>query len=289
MQTLQRIIWLASFPKSGNTWTRSFLAQALMPSDKAPGINELKAFTTSDIRQDFFDRAAGRPFEARDFDDWLRMRVTVQKLIAGAKPGHHFVKTHCQIQRIGGIDVIDPTVTAAAVYILRNPFDVAPSYARHLGVDLDQAITMMLNPKMLNASPTRIFEIIGRWDDHIASWTGARGLPMHVMRYEDMIADTERAFRGLLKFLQAPVPDGKLRRAIRATSFDALKKQEAAQGFVERPPTMETPFFTKGKAGAWREDLSPGQVARLREGFLPALEKWYPELLDETAEVAAKA
>lgn len=289
MQSLQRIIWLASFPKSGNTWTRSFLAHALMPKDQAPGINELRNFTSSDVRQDFFDTAAGRPYVADDFDDWLQMRVKALRVIAGSKPSHHFVKTHCQIMRVGKIDVIDPSVTAAAVYILRNPFDVAPSYARHMGVDIDRAITMMLNPKMLNASASRIFEVIGRWDDHIAGWTSARGLPMHVMRYEDMAADTERAFRGLLGFLQAPIADGRLRRAIRATSFDALKKQEQAQGFIERPPTMETPFFTKGKAGAWREDLSPGQVARLREAFLPALERWYPELLDETAKVAAQA
>ncbi|MGF1447618.1 MAG: sulfotransferase domain-containing protein [Pikeienuella sp.] len=289
MQSLQRIIWLASFPKSGNTWTRSFLAQALMPPGQAPDINNLRAFTTADIRQDFFDKAAGRPFAARDFDEWLTMRVKAVRLIAGSKPGHHFVKTHCQVVRIGQVDVIDPAVTAAAVYILRNPFDVAPSYARHLGIEIDRAIDMMLNPKALNASANRIFEIVGRWDAHVASWTGAPGLPRHVMRYEDMLADSEKAFRGLLGFLQAPVQDGQLRRALRATSFAALKKQEADQGFIERPPTMSAPFFAKGQAGAWREDLTPGQVARLREAFLPALERWYPELLEETAAIAAKA
>ncbi len=289
MQSLQRIIWLASFPKSGNTWTRSFLAQALMPPGEAPDINNLRKFTTSDIRQDFFDKAAGRPYRAPDFDDWLKTRVKAVRLIAASKPGHHFVKTHCQILRIGQIDVIEPAVTAAAVYILRNPFDVAPSYARHMGVGIDEAIGMMENPKMLNASETQIFEVVGRWDDHVASWTEAPGLPRHVMRYEDMTADPERAFRGLLKFLQAPVPDGRLRKALRATSFEKMKRQEEEKGFVERPPKMQTPFFTKGKAGAWREDLTPAQVARIREAFLPAIERWYPEMLEETAEIAGRA
>ncbi len=289
MSSLQRIIWLASFPKSGNTWTRSFLAHALMPPGEAPDINNLRRFTTSDIRQDFFDKAAGRPYVAADFDDWLLTRVKAVRLIAGSKPGHHFVKTHCQIRRVGQINIIEPQVTAAAVYILRNPFDIAPSYARHLGVEIDRAVEMMQAPKMLNASESKIFEFVGRWDEHVASWTGARGLPIHVMRYEDMIADTEGAFRGLLGFLRAPVTDGRLRRAIRATSFDALKRQEAEKGFVERPPNMATPFFTKGQAGAWREDLTPAQVARLRAAFLPAIERWYPELVAETAEVAARA
>lgn len=288
MNSLQRIIWLASFPKSGNTWLRSFLAQYFMPEGKAPDINSLKQFTTADVRQDFFDRAAGRRFEAADFDDWLRTRVKAVRLIAASKTGHHFVKTHCQVQRIGPIDVIDPAVTAAAIHVIRNPFDVAPSYARHLAISVDEAIDKMLSPQALNATETRIFEIVGRWDDHAASWQGAKGLPLHAMRYEDMKADTERAFRGLLSFLQAPVKDGQLRRAIRATSFEALRKQEDTQGFVEKPAGMDR-FFAKGQAGAWREDLTPAQVARLREGFLPALERWYPELLDETAEVAAKA
>lgn len=286
--SLQRIIWLASFPKSGNTWLRSFLAQYFTEDGKAPDINSLKQFTTADVRQDFFDRAAGRRFEARDFDDWLRTRVKAVRLIAGSKPGHHFVKTHCQVLRIGPIDVIEPAVTAAAIHVLRNPFDVAPSYARHLGITVDEAIDKMLEPKALNATDTKIFEIVGRWDDHATSWSAARGLPMHRMRFEDMKADPERAFRALLGFLKAPVQDGKLRRAIRETSFDALRKQEDAKGFVERPAGMER-FFAKGQAGAWREDLTPAQVARLREGLLPAIEQWYPELVEETAEVAARA
>lgn len=283
---LRRIIWIASFPKSGNTWTRSLLANYFMPKDRAPGINELRRFTTADIRQDFFDKAAGRPFHARDFDEWLEMRPKALRLIAASKPSAHFVKTHSRIDRVGPYDLIPPDVTAAAIYVMRNPFDVAPSYARHLGVDLDAAIEMMTNPKALNASTTNIFEVIGRWDAHIGSWLAAPGLPRHVMRYEDMAADPERAFRGLLGFLQAPVNDGQLRRAIRAASFESMKKQERQKGFVERPEHMES-FFTRGTAGGWREDLSPHQVTRLREAFLPALERHWPEMLEETAAFAS--
>ena len=288
MSDLRRIIWLASYPKSGNTWTRSFLAHYFMPPGKAPDINNLRRFTTADVRQDFFDNAAGRPFVARDLGDWLAVRVKAVRLIAASKPGNHFVKTHCQALQLGGIDLIEPAVTAGAVYILRNPFDVAPSYARHLGIGIDEVIAMMEREDAMVATESRIYEVFGRWDRHIATWTEAPGLPRHVMRYEDMTADTERAFRGLLGFLGAPVEDGRLRRAIRATSFTALRKQEEEKGFVERPPGMER-FFAKGQAGAWREDLSPAHVARIRQSFLPALERWYPEMLEETAAVAARA
>lgn len=288
MSDAQRIIWLASFPKSGNTWTRSFLAQYFMPPGDAPDINNLRKFTTADVRQDFFDRAAGRPYQGETIEDWLAVRRKALRLIALSKPGHHFVKTHCRIDRIAGEDLIPPEVTAAAIYILRNPFDLALSYGRHLGLSIEDVTKNMAFDGAMNVTPSKIFEVIGRWDAHIESWTTAPGLPRHVMRYEDMTADPERAFRGLLGFLRAPVQDGKLRRAIRATSFKELRKQEERHGFIERPPQMER-FFARGEAGAWREEMTPAQVAAIREAFLPAIERWYPELLEETAEMAARA
>lgn len=282
MTDLRRILWLASFPKSGNTWVRSFLANYFAPDGQTLDINSLRRFTTADVRQDFFDRAAGRPFTARDFDDWLALRPAVLRLIAGSKPGPHFVKTHSRIERIGPIDLIPAEVTAAAIYILRNPFDVAPSYARHLGLSLDEAIDRMLAPKALNATPTRIFEVIGRWDAHATSWLDAPGLAPHLMRYETMVADPAAAFTALLRALRAPLDPARLDRALAATAFETLQQHEAAHGFVERPAVMAQ-FFARGRAGAWREDLSAAQVARLRAGFLPALERWYPDLAAETA------
>ncbi|MEM7670344.1 MAG: sulfotransferase domain-containing protein [Pseudomonadota bacterium] len=277
----QRIIWLASYPKSGNTWTRYFLAQYFMPPDERPGINDLRKFTLADVRQDFFDKANGGPFKAQSFEEWLKIRPRVLRLLADARPGHHFVKTHCQIQRIGEIDVIPPEVTAAGVYIMRNPFDVAPSLARHLSMSMDQTIDRLLDPKSLNTTPTLIFEILGRWDHHVQSWCTARGLPLHVMRYEDMVSDTEKSFRGLLTYLQAPIQDGQLRRAIRASSFQELRKQEDRDGFRERPTGMDK-FFAKGTSGGWRDALTPDQAGRIRREFLPMLERYYPEMLDET-------
>ncbi|MEM8625202.1 MAG: sulfotransferase domain-containing protein, partial [Pseudomonadota bacterium] len=175
-----------------------------------------------------------------------------------------------------------PAVTAAAIYLIRNPFDVAQSYSRHLAVDLDTTIGMMTDPEARNVSPNRIFEVIGRWDTHISSWLDAPGLNRHVMRYEDMIADPLAAFTELLGFLRADVPPDRVRAAVEATAFDSLRAAEKKAGFRERPSHMPT-FFAKGKAGSWREELTPKQVDRLREAFLPAIEKWYPEMLEEIA------
>jgi hypothetical protein len=97
MNDLQRIIWLASFPKSGNTWARTFLANYFQPPGKAVDINSLRQFTTADVRQDFFDKADGGRFRGKTVSDWIKVRPKALRLIAASKSGHHFVKTHCQV------------------------------------------------------------------------------------------------------------------------------------------------------------------------------------------------
>ncbi|WP_397542206.1 sulfotransferase domain-containing protein [Roseovarius salis] len=285
MSDLRRIIWLASYPKSGNTWMRSLLAHYFMPPGQAPDINNLRRFTTADVRQDFFDAANGGPFAGRGLEDWLRVRPQALRLIAGSKRGTHFVKTHCQAVRFMGVDLIPPEVTAGAVYILRNPFDLAPSFARHQSADIDTAIGRMMNPDTIMGTETGIYDAMGRWDDHLRAWTEAPGLPRHVVRYEDLLDKPAKAMRGLLDFLSVKPDSAKLAKAINATTFEAMKKQEETHGFLERPAGMQA-FFARGQAGVWREDLTPAQVARIREAFMPALEKWYPEMLEETAAFA---
>jgi hypothetical protein len=288
MQSLQRIIWLASFPKSGNTWMRALLGNYLIGGTKALGINELNRFTTGDIRQDFFDHVAGKPFVAEDFDDWLKHRTKVLRVIAASKPNYHFVKSHSKMKRVENYDLIPPEVTAAAIYILRNPFDVVPSYSRHLSIGIDETIERMQNTIATTATDTKIFEVLGRWDDHVNSWLGAPGLPLCVVRYEDLLEDTEKELRKILNFLKIPAKDGQMRRAIRHASFKSLQKQEQSKGFKERPEGMAQ-FFAKGTSGGWREALTPAQIARVREAFLPVIEKHYPELLEETAAIAETA
>ena len=283
---MRRIIWLASFPKSGNTWIRVLLANYFMPKSKAPDINSLNQFTTGDIRKDFFDRALGRPYQGKSIEEWLEVRQKALRLIALSKPNHHFVKTHCTTVRMHDMDIIPPEVTAAAVYVMRNPFDLAPSFARHQSSDVDSTIERMCSTTNIMATTTGLFEPLGRWDDHVNSWTMAPGLPLHVIRYEDMQANAGKVVSGMLeKFMRVKVDRPKLAYAVKAASFKSLQKQEKEIGFAEKPATMKS-FFAKGKSGSWREDLTPEQVGRIRDAFGETLQKWYPEMMDETEKFA---
>lgn len=284
------IVWLASYPKSGNTWVRALLGNYFHGGKTPLSIDDLAKITGGDTRRELYDRAAGRPFRAQDFDECIALRPKVQRLIAAqARGGRRLVKTHSRIERIGPIDLILPEVTAGAVYILRNPFDIAPSFAGHTGQGIDAAIANMTNPRMVFGRENGIMEVLGSWDGHVESWLTAPGLSRHAIRYEDLVRDTETAMRGLLRFLQTPVRDGQLRRAIRHSRFDELRRQEKAGGFRERPKTASARFFRKGRPGTWRAELTPAQAAKLRAAFLPALEKHYPELLAETEEFAKSA
>ncbi len=285
MSDLRRIIWLASYPKSGNTWMRTLLAHYFLPPGMAPDINNLRHFTTADIRQDFFDRANGAPFSSQNIDDWLRVRPKALAMIAASRTGTHFVKTHCKVVNFRGQDLIPPQLTVGAIYMMRNPFDLAQSFARHQSADLDTTIDRMCNPNTMMGTQTGIRDAMGRWDDHIYSWTEAPGLSRHIIRYEDMLNNPAKCIRGLLDFMSLKPDAPKLAKAIKATTFEALKKQEQELGFQERPEGVDA-FFAKGQAGVWRDELTPQQVARMWEEFMPTLEKWYPEMLDETEEFA---
>ncbi len=286
--SLQRIIWLASFPKSGNTWVRTFLANYFLGEKREIGINALREFTLSDSRLDFYKKATGGRFAPEgDLSDYMRARAMALPLIAGAREGNHFVKTHQILDAIDGEPLIPPALTAAAIYILRNPFDVAPSFARHTGSSLDDTIARMVSATSIVGSGTGIFEVLGRWDDHVTSWTSAPGLPRVTVRYEDLLADPKRGFLPIFDFLQVTPHPQRLKKTIRATSFDALRKQEDESGFIERPAGMDK-FFHSGRAGGWRETLNDAQVATLHRAFEPALQRWYPELVEETGAIAKR-
>jgi len=284
MSSLRRIIWIGSFPKSGNTWVRAFLGSYF----ENVSINNLSTITTTDVRPEWFNMAVGGTFIGKSFDDSVKLRPKVQRLIAASKPGSSFVITHSKVDRVGPIDLILPEVTAAAICIIRNPFDVAISFARHSSISIDTSIDRMSDNASMTASPTKIIDVLGRWDDHVQSWLKAPGLARHVMRYEDMLANPKKEFKGLLGFLQVPVENKKLRLSLENTSFKALQRQEKNQGFKERPAGVDQ-FFVSGKSGGWKDSLTVEQVARIQKEFGPTIDELFPEVAKEAAEFIAKA
>lgn len=257
------IVWLASYPKSGNTWVRAFLANLLAGGQEPVDINRLPAFAHGEHHLHYYTQANGGPVDPNDFPRISRLRAPAQQILDASGPGVKFVKTHSAVRRVHGAPTINPTVTAAAVYILRNPLDVALSYADHYGMTVDATIDAMADEGwVINGDSLGVYQFLGPWSIHVRSWTEAKGLKCLTLRYEDLHSQPIRSFRGLVKFLGLSHDKAAIERAAGHAAFKSLKTQEASGGFVERSPHSQA-FFRSGRAGGWRDGLSERQVQRI--------------------------
>ena len=258
------ILWLASYPKSGNTWLRAFLANYLHNPEQAISINDLPNFMFGDGLAVHFEKVAGGPVADLSAEDLQRLRPAVHRMFVQSSGDTVFVKTHNAISYIDDIPTITPDATAGAIYIIRNPLDVAVSYAHHYGATADRAIDVLgSDDSMLPSHGHLVVQHLGSWSGHVRSWTTAPGLTPHIMRYEDMARAPDKAFRRLIKFLGLPYEADRLKKAIRFSSFKTLSGQEQASGFVESSPGDDRIFFRTGRTGNWRDMLDEAQVERI--------------------------
>ena len=257
------ILWLASYPKSGNTWTRAFLANLFMNQPKPVDINRLTNFAYAEYRLEFYEQVTGKKRSELTDEELNQARPMVQKLIASSSPNTVFVKTHSAMGFTNDVPTIEPSATEGGIYILRNPLDVCVSYAHHVGIDYDQAVRAMASSDtQLSTTDTLAFNVMGSWTDHVTSWADAEGLTRLVLRYEDLHRQPVKTFGKLVKFLGLPKNQERLERAIRFSSFKELANQESQTGFIEKSKKSEK-FFRKGKIGGWRDELNDNQVAQI--------------------------
>jgi hypothetical protein len=277
------IVWIASYPKSGNTWIRAFLhnlVRLTAGEDGEQDINEMARFSTWDLDKKRFAEFLGfEPDNAAHRAEIAATRHAVHRQIADSVDGLLFIKTHNCLVMDRGHSTINFDVTAGAVYVVRNPLDVAISYAHHSGMSVDDAIKRMAVTDAETAgSDTAVYEVQGSWSQHVWSWTRNPHRALHVTRYEDLLADPHTAFAALARHLLLDTTHRRLTRAIEQSSFARLQAQEREKGFRERPPNADRNFFREGRAGQWRDVLTPAQIDRVvrehgeqmqRFGYLP--------------------
>ncbi len=272
------IIWLASYPKSGNTWVRAFLYNLFLNPDKPVPPNELARLTYGDSSKQWYQAVSDRPLAELTDAEIAALVPKVHRHLASLEPGTIFVKTHNYLGPVFDVPSITMECTAGAVYVVRNPLDMVASLASHFGTDIDGAITMLNDPKEgAPASESQVTQVYCDWSTHVTSWTARDNKALLVMRYEDMMAKPIDAFGRLVRFLGVNANRKRVRKAIDFSSFRVLQKLEKKQGFRERSVHAES-FFRRGKAGEWKNDLSPEQVDKIvschheqmeRFGYLP--------------------
>lgn len=269
------LIWLASYPKSGNTWFRIFLTNYMRDSDTPASINQLEDSSMSSSRV-HFDQAFGI-LSSELTPDEIDMRRPELYAYWVANEQLRFHKVHDAYTYLpDGQPLLGSPKGQAAIYFVRNPFDVAISYAHHNGhQNFDRQIQFMCDPDAIMAKNTvglqrQLRQKLGRWGDHILSWRQAP-IPVHMMKYEEMLSDTYGTFFKALEFLGITPEPEQLKKAILFSSFEEVKKQEAAEGFREKPHLAKAFFREGGKSK--KKQLSASQKQVLLDTF--------PDLLNE--------
>ena len=257
---MSSIIWLASYPKSGNTWVRAFLQNYLDAGDRPSDINAMDRYFADESKPNWYAPYVPGSLGDLDLAGICALRPRVQCDIAASRPGSIFVKTHNFLGAYQDSPLHEMSVTAGAIYIVRNPLDVVLSLADHFSLSIDEAIMFMNNEA--TGSPTdeaNVASVLSSWSVHVQSWTASTDDSTFVLRYEDLLAKPAKGFKSLVSFLGLKQDAALLRRAIHFSSFPELRKQEQQRGFIERSPNSKR-FFRAGRKNQWRTVLSHDQV-----------------------------
>lgn len=275
------LIWLASYPKSGNTWLRSFLHNLLLDLPQSAAINELDQLCFGGSSRKWFEAVAPVPLEELSPETLAQLIPAAHASMTKVSDKSRFVKTHNCFGTWFDVPLQTTELAAGAIYILRNPLDVAISLAHHYSETIDWAIAFMARPGAgTKLTEKHVPEVYDTWSAHVQSWTARRDPRVLVLRYEDLVADPKANFGKVARFLIPDPGDERLERAIRNSSFDALRAQEEMHGFREKPEQARF-FFREGRAGQWRKEMTAEQVKRMvavhseqmkRFGYLPEAE-----------------
>ena len=262
-QYKKKIIFIASYMKSGNTWMRSIICSLLNHGKfDLEDLKKIKLFS----QETFFSSLENIKYKENgniDFNFISENWINAQKLINNNSNDEiKFFKTHNIRGKINNNYFTDESVCRGFVYLIRDPRDICISLARHMNVDIDQSIDIILNQKKFVTNVFKVNESVCTWQEHVESWVNFRTVPRLILKYEDMLSNNENTMEQIVNFLNIIYNDTKeinqetIKKTIEKTKFDNLQKMEKINGFVE---ATNNNFFRKGKTKQWEKILSNKQ------------------------------
>src|SRR5688500_5190513 len=273
------IVWLASYPNSGNTWLRAFLANLIANRPDPVPLDELSRHAEDEANPDLFSALAGRPSAGLDLGEIAALRPQVHAAIAQRAQGTRFVKTHNMAGSFDGHPLHNWQVSAGAIYVVRNPLVVAVSMPHHFGVGIDEAIERLADENVATGNDELfVSQVLGSWSLHVKGWADMANERVLVLRYEDLLEKPAKQFAKVAKLVGLGQDRARIERAIRHAGFQSLSSMEKKHGFVEASG-QGARFFRKGRVNEWREALSREQAQRVvdahreqmkRFGYVPA-------------------
>jgi hypothetical protein len=269
------ILWLASYPKSGNTWMRAFLANLILDAEQPLALKRIGEVCPSEPAETWFAPFAGGKVADLSARQVAELRTKAQQRVVSLNKNVVPMKTHSYLGEDNGHPIISMEATYGAVYIVRDPRDVAVSAADHFGKDLDGMIELMNDPLAMGMPMPGIIvhELQSSWSNHVESWTKWNHPGIFVVRYEDLLADPQDQFGRVARHFGITSDKQRIARAVAHASFKQLQQLEAEQGFIERSLHSEK-FFRSGASGGWRDKLSPEQAARIERDHRAQMKRY---------------
>ena len=271
------IIWISSYPKSGNTWMRCFLSSYIFSKNGEFTFDLLKnivQFPTlrhyrnvNIIPSNLLESAKGWVLaqDAMNLDNKIK-----------------FIKTHNALCNINNYPFTNKDNTLGVIYLVRDPRDVLVSYSNHTSMDFNSILDVILrskNPsyissKGVNISKIQVTDIVGsimgNWSENYNSWKNLNFGKKIIIKYEDLINKPFETFLKVIIFLNdlygLKIDEEKIKKSIISTSFSQLQQLEKKIGFVEHA-SKDTVFFKEGKIGVWKDKIDNQTIKKIEETF----------------------
>ena len=268
------IIWIASYPKSGNTYLRSFIASYFFSKkgkfDFSLLMNILQFPSVKFTKKNIYS-------EIEASQSWI---YNQEQFFSGEKV--HFVKTHNTLNSFKGNEFVNNNQTLGAIYIVRDPRNVITSMKNHYSMSYDYAYSKLIdeNASLLEKSRDNDhsnFTFLGSWKNHYKSWKMSKNFKTLFIKYEDLENNKFESFNKIVTFInnlkkdQTKINEKKLINSIKSTNFANLRNKEEMEGFEEsrymKNSEQKIRFFNLGFNNRWEKILPKYILEKLNKSF----------------------
>ena len=267
------IIWLASYPKSGNTLLRSILATYFFSEDGEFKFEHLYKIDQFPSIHHFENLGIDTSNEKLVFKNF----INAQKSINNDKNKIKFFKTHSSLSKIENCNFTDLDNTLGAIYIVRDPRNVVKSFSHHYDLTIDEATEAMIDQSRWLARTDTMFKtFLSSWKINYNSWKQL-GNKVLFVKYEDLVNKKKTTLIKIFKFINKIGMKNlnldmiKLNRVIKSTEFEKMqyleKKYDFREGVIDPKTKKRKTFFTFGPKNNWRRDLDEKNREKIEKNF----------------------